>query len=52
MTSSAYNSLADKTYYSNRERMGTGHWALGARFVNRKQICALRVMRRHMEEQP
>ena len=52
MTSSASNSLTDKTYYSNRERMDTGHWALGTLFVNRKQICALRVMRQHMEEQP
>ena len=64
MTSSASNSLADKTYYYIRERVDNGHWAPGTWLVNRKQIVqlyalreqlecfAVRVMRRHMEEQP
>jgi len=49
MTSSASNSLADKTYYYIRERVGTGHWAPDAWFVNRKQIVQLYALRTRLE---
>lgn len=50
MTSSAFNSLADKTYCYIQERMGPDCCALGTWFVNRMQIYTLRVTRRHVEE--
>ncbi len=49
MISSASNSLADKIYYYIRERVGTGHWAPGTWFVNRKQIVQLYALRELLE---
>ena len=49
MTSSASNSLADKTYYYIRERVDTGYWALGTWFVNRKQVVQLYALRELLE---
>ena len=49
MTSSASNSLADKTYYYIRERVDTGHWAPGTWFVNRKQVVQLYALRELLE---
>ena len=45
MTSSTSNSLVDKTYYYIRERVGTGHWAPGTWFVNRKQVVHFYALR-------
>ena len=45
MTSSTSNSLADKTYYYIRERVGTGHWPPGMWFVNCKPVVQLYALR-------
>ncbi|MDG1832023.1 MAG: hypothetical protein P8J63_02245 [Verrucomicrobiota bacterium] len=49
MTSSTSNSLAGKTYYYIRERVGTGHWPPGTWFVNRKQVVQLYALRELLE---
>ena len=49
MTSSAFNSLADKTYCYIQERMGPDCCALGTWFVNRKQVVQLYALRELLE---